>query len=194
MEVLERRQASFEALQEVHSVRSINDLVPDNQPRKREILATFAPLLERVPVLGTPEPIDVERLRKTLGRLDLKLGRDEDDDTWDPARKPEAESIEEARELLKGIRTAIAQDSGQLTERLGLFQSRFLADFDAKLDFLRRSLNPEPVTIDALPTTLREGFIGKSGRYLMQIYARDDIGNRLRGGHSSASYEKSIQT
>jgi hypothetical protein len=52
LQELRRRQAVFEKLPTVHSVRSIDDLVPRDQERKRGILASFAPLLDGV---GRPE-------------------------------------------------------------------------------------------------------------------------------------------
>jgi len=176
LEELRRRQAAFEALPGVYSVRGIDDLVPRDQERKRDILETFAPLLEGVPSLAPPEPLNTERLRGTLGKIDLKLSSGDEEESWEPGRKPDPESIDEARELLTTIRARMEDgDSGQTKERLEVFQARFVADFGDKLDFLRRSLHPKPVTIDDIPASIRDGFVGKSGSYLLQIHARDDI-------------------
>jgi hopanoid biosynthesis associated RND transporter like protein HpnN len=172
-----RRQAVFEALPTVHEVHGIDDLVPGDQAAKRAILAGFAPLLDGLPPLATPDPPAVDRLRSTLRSIDLKLSRGEGDGGWDPARKPEPESLDEARALLAGVRAEVeaAGEGSRVAEALGIFQARLAADFADKLAFLRRNLAPREVTIDDIPATLREGLIGKSGRYLLQIYARDDI-------------------
>jgi predicted RND superfamily exporter protein len=176
LEELRRRRDAFDALPVVYSVRSIDDLVPQDQERKREILATFAPLLDEVDPLALPEPLNVERLRKTLGRIELKLSRGEDEEKWEPGRKPDPESLEEATALLGTIRALMEDDDTEQTQKnLDVFQKRFVADFGDKLDFLRRSLSPKTLTIDDIPTTIRDGFVSKSGRYLVQMFARDDI-------------------
>ena len=54
-----------------------------------------------------------------------------------------------------------------------------MADFAAKWTLLQRNVHPAgPVTLDDVPAYLRERFVGKSGRYLLQIFARENIWER----------------
>src|SRR5262249_13729903 len=54
-----------------------------------------------------------------------------------------------------------------------------MADFATKLALLQRNIfPPAPVTLADVPSYLRERFVGKSGRYLLQIFARDNIWDR----------------
>ena len=54
-----------------------------------------------------------------------------------------------------------------------------MADFTVKLALLQHNIRPAgPVLLDDVPPYLRERFVGKSGRYLLQIFARDNIWER----------------
>jgi predicted RND superfamily exporter protein len=54
-----------------------------------------------------------------------------------------------------------------------------MADFTAKWTLLQQNVHPTgPVTLDNVPSYLRERFVGKSGRYLLQIFARENIWER----------------
>jgi len=65
------------------------------------------------------------------------------------------------------------------SQALEAFQRGLMADFAAKLALLQNNVHPPgPVTLDDVPSYLRERFVGKSGRYLLQIFARDNIWER----------------
>jgi predicted RND superfamily exporter protein len=54
-----------------------------------------------------------------------------------------------------------------------------VADFADKLGVLRHNVSPAgPITLEDVPSYLRERFVGQSGRYLLQIYARHNIWER----------------
>ena len=71
-----------------------------------------------------------------------------------------------------------ALDEATATQLLDRFQQQLMADFAAKLSLLQDNVNPAPITLDDLPDQLRDRFVGKSGRYLLQIFARSNIWER----------------
>ncbi|MCZ6872890.1 MAG: MMPL family transporter, partial [bacterium] len=61
---------------------------------------------------------------------------------------------------------------------LEAFQGALMADFAAKLDLLQRNINPTPITLADIPSHLRQRYVSKSGRYLLQIFSRHNIWER----------------
>jgi predicted RND superfamily exporter protein len=65
------------------------------------------------------------------------------------------------------------------SQALEMFQRALMADFATKFALLQNNVQPAgPVTLDDLPPYLRQRFVGKSGRYLLQIFARENIWER----------------
>jgi hypothetical protein len=60
----------------------------------------------------------------------------------------------------------------------GLPPCPWLTGFADKLAFLQRNLDPRPITLADVPDHLRQRFVGKSGRYLLQIFPRHNIWER----------------
>jgi predicted RND superfamily exporter protein len=58
------------------------------------------------------------------------------------------------------------------------FQGGMLAELPQKIALLKGSLNPSPVTAADIPAELKARFIGKSGRYLLQVAPRGEIFDR----------------
>jgi len=50
-----------------------------------------------------------------------------------------------------------------------------MADFANKWAFLQQNRQPTPLTLADVPEPLRQRFVGHSGRYLLQIFARQNI-------------------
>ncbi len=49
------------------------------------------------------------------------------------------------------------------------------ADFDVKLERLKASLKPAEISHAGPPDIVRESFVGRSGKFLVRIYPREDI-------------------
>ena len=64
------------------------------------------------------------------------------------------------------------------SQALDAFQRGLMTDFATKWTLLQHVYPKGPVTLDDVPSYLRERFVGKSGRYLLQIFARDNIWER----------------
>jgi hopanoid biosynthesis associated RND transporter like protein HpnN len=176
---LHRKKALFAALPVVDRVESLASILPLDQEERLRRIAALAPGVESVS--GAWEdvgPIEVDELVSVLDKIRFKLQRPHTD--WDPQKRPSEAALTAARAALiavqERLKTMPAEAAGHALEA---FQRGLMADFAAKLALLQRNLHPPGlVTLDDVPSYLREHFVGKSGRYLLQIFARDNIWER----------------
>ena len=61
--------------------------------------------------------------------------------------------------------------------RLSDFERRLKGDLSADLHRLRDVATPAPITLDDLPPALRERYVGKSGKWLVRAFSKDDLWN-----------------
>jgi hopanoid biosynthesis associated RND transporter like protein HpnN len=173
---LQRKKAQFAALPVVDRVESLAAMLPPNQEERLALVAEVAPLVDSISATWDKvEPIDIEELSNTLEKIRFKLQRPPAD--WDPAKRPSEEALTAARTALIAVQEHLKTvPPATASQALDAFQQGLMADFAAKWALLQQNVHPKgPVTLDDVPSYLRERFIGKSGRYLLQIFARDNI-------------------
>jgi len=173
LDELRARVAAFEALDTVSDVESILSLVPTEQDTKAKIVAEVAPMVEDVKV-GPREGVDVPELvaalRALRQRLDLAVdeappGRDRDD-------------VVALRDEAAGLVQRLEQAPAAVAGGLGVLQDALRADFARTLGRLQRNLHPAPIGLGDVPGELRRKFVGRSGRFLIQIQPKVDIWDR----------------
>jgi hopanoid biosynthesis associated RND transporter like protein HpnN len=173
---LQRKKAQFAALPVVDRVESLASMLPPDQEERLALLAEIAPLVDAISATWeNVEPIDVEELRTILEKIRFKLQRPPSD--WDPTKRPSEEALTAARTALIAVQERLHTMPPDTTSQvLDVFQRGLMADFAAKWTLLQDNVHPTgPVTLENIPSYLRERFVGKSGRYLLQIFARDNI-------------------
>lgn len=166
----QRRQAAFAALPEVRRVDSVFDLLPTEQEGKRRILQGLRPTLAGLSVIPVPRQVpDLASLRETLRRIRFKLG--------EAGTEAQASA---ARAALEGVLTDLdaAQDGREVGRRLAGFGQRLAADFADKVRLLRRNVGAPPLEVGTLPASVRDRYVGESGRLLLRVYPRGDIWGR----------------
>jgi predicted RND superfamily exporter protein len=114
----------------------------------------------------------------TLEKIRFKLQKAPAD--WDPSKRPSEEALTAARTALIAVQERLERlPPATASQALDALQRDLMADFAAKWTLLQRNVHPKgPMTLDDVPAYLRERFVGKSGRYLLQIFARDNIWER----------------
>lgn len=167
----------LEALPAVDHVVSLLSLVPDHQPEKLAELAALRRELADVNPVPYDEDLQVmalptvfENFRNAVVRLNERLVAE---------RRPEARQIGAFLATLDRFFATLEKEKDK--NALGMlrdFQGGMLASLPAQLGQLKESLNARPVTVADIPPQLRERFIGKSGRYLLQIAPREEIFER----------------
>jgi hopanoid biosynthesis associated RND transporter like protein HpnN len=155
----------YEQLPEVSRVDEIASLVPPGQERRLPAVAAVAERVRMLPgreaARSHPDPdpvalrVEIDAALATLEQLP------------DEAR---------LRLSLRSLRDAL--DAAPLENRtawVAAFEARLTTDLWDQLDRLRRVSTPMPITLDDLPEGLRERFVGKSGKWLVRAFARENV-------------------
>ena len=172
---LRRKAEAFRRLGSVSDVDSVLDLVPAHQAEKRKLIAQFAPVVAPVRV-DTPGPLDVDRVRTAIQTLEHRLDLAVHETTPGRDRDEVVTVRDQAATLARKLeRTA----DGIARPRLARLQRQIYRDFVHTLDELQRNLRPRPLRVRDLPAELHRQFVGRSGRFLLQIQPSVDIWDRL---------------
>ncbi|MDR1923975.1 MAG: MMPL family transporter [Planctomycetaceae bacterium] len=79
---------------------------------------------------------------------------------------------------LNEIRNALRRMTlSEYQMRMKMYQTAVAGDLLTRLKMLKSASNPQPPTIDDLPSSLVERFVGRGGKHLMRIYPKTNIWN-----------------
>jgi hypothetical protein len=163
MEAGETRAAAFRKLPEVSDVETISTYIPDDQSAKLKTLHGLSAMLAPIAMAPLRHPGDSARLARELAQLEGRLTMMAPADTSGASAKT-ASLVQAALARLKRDPKAFAG-----------YEASTNADLRARLRELKHDLQPAVVTAANLPKVVRDRFIGKSGRFLVQIYPRGDV-------------------
>lgn len=175
---LRHKQAQFAALPSVDRVESVAALIPDDQDLRLPLVHDLAPYVADVEGDWTsPEPVDLNATSRLLKKIRFKLQRDTEN--WAPSKRPSEAELTSARQALLALQARLASVAPETAlAALERFQTHLMTDFADKWSFLQQNIEPEPIALADVPDQLRQRFVGQSGQYLMQIFARDNIWER----------------
>ncbi len=170
-----KKAAALEALPSVDRVQTVFSFLPTALVGKMKTIEALGPLLADFPVsFGELQPIDLEELKTTLGRIRVKLG-----DGGSPASSDG--KLEHARHLVEEIQGRLAQgEAAKVTQALTSTQAALFADLAKSLTILRENLQAKPMAVGDLPEDLRSRFIGTAGTYLLKVFPRGNIWGKKR--------------
>jgi predicted RND superfamily exporter protein len=162
-------KARFEQLPEVSRVIEVASLVPPDQERKLPLVRDIRHRLRRLPERGVtvprdrPDPATIEQAAGEL--LGIIIPREEGN-----------ELLTDLRDSLQHLHVRLSEDPPARTaDRLQAFEENLTRDLAADLHRLRDVATPAVITRDDLPPPLRERYIGKSGRWLLQVFGKDSL-------------------
>ena len=167
----------LEALPEVDHVVSLLTFIPDQQEQKLAELAELrlalgeikpAPYEEDLKVMELPTVF--ENFRKSVVNLDTALKS---------AQKAEAKPVGAFLATLDKFFKKLEKEKD--TNAVGMlrdFQGGMFASLPEKIELLRVSLNAAPVTVADIPQELRKRFVGKTGKYALQVAPKKEIFDR----------------
>jgi predicted RND superfamily exporter protein len=162
-------KARFEQLDEVSRVVEVASLVPPGQEHKLTQLRDIQHRLRSLPERGAPIahalpcPAD---LRQKLAALLKKL------DTAGPGSPPLVAA--ELRQSLSELQTRLAAlPDARAARRLRKFEEQLTGDLAENLHQLRDVSTPAAITLADLPPSLRERYVGKTGKWLLRVFAKD---------------------
>ena len=142
-----------------------------------EVKAEVAPLNFRAPDLS---PVDLPALSSTLFYTACYLSlAAEEVGTNDPALCAQLNSLGQA---ITDLRQAMLRgDAGQLAEhaaKLAQFQQALLADLRDTFQLLQHQDNLALARPEDLPPALHHRFVGVTGKFLIQVYPKEDVWQR----------------
>ena len=125
-------------------------------------------------------PVDVYELSRTLYGLSGYLGNAlEEVGTSDPALTRQLVALRQAIEDLR--KAMLAGDASALEEharKLAQFQQALFSDLIGTFQFLQHQDDSAPLRVEDLPPALHDQFVGVTGKFLLQIYPKDDVWQR----------------
>jgi hopanoid biosynthesis associated RND transporter like protein HpnN len=160
----------YEQLPEVSRVVEVASLVPCDQPNKLEMLRDIRHRLRALPPRGAL----IRHLRPDSRLLKIELA------CLLGQLQPLADACPQP--LLADLRRGLQALHGQLSnmpiqevaeERLQDFEQRLAGDLAEDLHRLRDVSTPIPISVSDLPMELRERYIGRSGKWLLRVFAKD---------------------
>ncbi|SFM48960.1 MMPL family transporter [Thermodesulforhabdus norvegica] len=173
---LRKKHRAFEELPSVRKVDSLADMLPEDQNVRISLVRDLAPYVPNIELEEiNPSGDDPAELLDILEKIKFKL---RSDTRWDPTRKPDDREIESTREALilaiEGLKKRL--ESMETVKSLHAFEKKLFDDFLTKFTLLKNNVNPPgPIEEKDIPPELLARFKGKSGRYLLQIYSRENI-------------------
>jgi hopanoid biosynthesis associated RND transporter like protein HpnN len=182
-------KARFEKLPCVERVVEIASLVPPGQDQKLALLADIQHRLRRLPPRGQPIPHALPRPADMQARTDRVLAELE-------ALPPDCDPL--LTKLAAHVRTlgdALARaDAALAGPRLQYFDNMLTRDLADDLHKLNDVSTPSPIAIADLPSPLRERYIGKNGRWLVQVFAKETAEESLWDFGPLEAFCKQVQT
>jgi hopanoid biosynthesis associated RND transporter like protein HpnN len=174
-------EQQIKALPAVAGVESITRFLSENQTNKlvmvREITQDLAPLRFAPP---DPHPVNLSDLSLTLyssyGFLGAAYDAVKEDD---PALAKQFYSLRESvsdlrKQMLRGDAAQLERNA----QKLASFQQALFNDVRDTFGALQNQDCSAPLSVQDLPEALRDRFVGKTGKYLLMVYPKNNIWQR----------------
>ncbi len=166
-------------LRSVAEVDSVAPLIAENEQTKldlvRQIKAEaaairFAPM-DRQPLDPVALNRTLELFEETLRGAAYVLNNQRQDELRD-----EVQLLKESVAKLRARLASPAREQSAI--KLTLFQQALFRDLESTMTALKNQDYREPLRPQDLPAGLRSRFIGRTGKYLLQVYPRGDVWER----------------
>jgi hopanoid biosynthesis associated RND transporter like protein HpnN len=165
------RKARFLEKPTISEVEEIASLFPEDQQSKLALLASMQRRLNQLPEEAPLTLlVDPRGLTEQILRLRRALAPKATGPT--PDGKAAAGLLQTLQRLTQSL--ALLPASAQ-HERINGFQQRVMADLVGRLRTLRTVVQTKPVTIDDVPAGLQVRFISPGGKWLLRVYARNNV-------------------
>ncbi|HLO24932.1 MAG TPA: MMPL family transporter, partial [Geobacteraceae bacterium] len=168
----------LERLPTIDHVVWADSFVPDDQAEKLRLLADArrqlagvrpAPYEEDLSLMELPAVF--EKFRDSVERLKISL---------EQSKKPEAKPVGAFLATLDRFFATLEKEKDRnAVGMLKDFQGGMFADLPARIGLLRTSLDASPVSAADVPPELMRRFIGKTGKYLIQVAPKEEIFDRV---------------
>ncbi|MDR2441200.1 MAG: MMPL family transporter [Planctomycetaceae bacterium] len=168
-EELLKRKNSFAQKYPELKVEEIVSWFPEADAQKISVIESLSQLLHYLPERPPEIPVTApETVGNALGRLQNVLMNLQITDTQNTVI---LKRLSEIRDVIRRM------SRSEYQTRMSQYQSAVAGDLLSRLQILRSMAIPEPPTVEDLPESLVERFVGKRGKHLMRIYTTANIWN-----------------
>ncbi len=166
------------ALPAVAKVESLGRFLTEDPTGKLELVAAIKQEIAGLEFSAPdPAPPNIPELSRTLWSMQGYLGMaTEDAKEQDPQLARQLISLRAAIGELR--RVMLSTEQAEASEKLGAYQRALLMDLRQTFEALRQQDHSSGLTVADLPATLRNRFVGVTGKHLLQVYPKKDIWQR----------------
>jgi hopanoid biosynthesis associated RND transporter like protein HpnN len=172
-------QNRLSKLPSVASVHSIAELIPEQQEQKAPIIRNIQHELGSIQFAIPPfDPANAELDLRALSTMRLRANKllaaatERGDSATVAALKALVEATRQARATLESL------GPDQIQQRLAKYEERFYADLQAQLQIMADQVVNRPMTVSDVPPELRQMMIGRTGKFLIRVFPKEDIWER----------------
>jgi hypothetical protein len=183
-------EARLRKLPTVKDVDSMAPRVIGEQTEARRLIGEIKNDIAPIHFMpADPAPVDLAALSRTLYSTAGFMGAGADEAKKDdPAVAAQLIAL---RDAITGLRRQLwSGDETEASRKLAIFQRALLTDVRETFDALQQQDNSAPLRAENLPPSLRSRFIGRTGKYLLQVYPREDVWRR----DNQQRFVKDLQT
>jgi len=159
-------KAKFEQQSAVSQVIEVASLVPRDQERKVEQMRDIQERLRRLPERGKVVPHSLPDIDSLVGTA-TKLCKD--------LEGSEEPRLRDLRQSLQFLIAQIQAAGSRAAEDLRQYEQLFTLNLADELHKLRDVSTPKLIQVADLPQSLRERYIGKNGKWLLRVFAKETL-------------------
>jgi hopanoid biosynthesis associated RND transporter like protein HpnN len=169
-------ERSINQLPSVARVISLVKYLTEDQERKLALVRQIKQELGAIPLakLDT-QPVNLPGLSQTLFSLSGYLGQAIKTPNCDPAS---AELLRSLRNSITRLRRSTANELPSTSVRLTTFQQALFGGLHETISLIEQQDDRRALQPGDLPVFLRDFFISRSGKFLLQVYPKEDVWQR----------------
>lgn len=175
-------ETRIKQLPAVAGVDSLSRFIHEDQSQKLELVRHIKAAIRDIRFAEADlRPVDVPELSRTLWGLHgyLGLALDEVKDQ-EPKLRGQLMALREAiGELRKTMLAGAPATTAAHGVKLALFQQALFNDVRETFHALQTQDDRAPLRIEDMPATLRDRFVGVTGKHLLQVYPKTNVWERV---------------
>jgi len=172
-------QRRITQLPSVARVISLVKYLTEDQERKLRLIGEIKQQLGAVPLPATDvEPVKVINLDQTLFSLSGYLGQAIDTYRAQGTNQAPEQLFRSLRNSINHLRRLLANETSSTPARLTAFQQSFFGSLRETFSLIAQQDDRQRLQPQDVPAVLRRFFISPSGKFLLQVYPKEDVWQR----------------
>lgn len=169
----------IEELPSVARVISLVKHLTEDQDRKLALIREIKQELLAIPAPARdPAPVDLAKMSRTLFSLSGYLGRAIESRHSEEGGEVAESLLRSVRDSVNRLRRLTAMDQPANAETLARFQQILFGGLHDTITLVEQQDDRERLRPEDVPVFLRDLFISRSGKFLLQVYPKADVWQR----------------